>query len=383
MKKEEFSKPTGKVVKIQDAPSEQFAFIPDFLPPKITIPSSIIKEIHQVERDVARFDGMMTSLQDPMILTQPLKYQEVQTSSDLEGTTVDLVNIVAYEIDPKEPKSIKDPRNDAREVANLKMAINHWIECKDNLPLSMRLIKELHQILMSGVRGGGRNPGEFRKLQNQIGTGRFIPPPANELLELLNNLEKWINDPEPFHHPLLKSIIAHYQFEAIHPFMDGNGRVGRFILSIMVAQESGMNNPPLYMSAFFNEHRSQYYDFLYNVSTKSDWLNWIDFCLTGIGIQAKDGMIKYMKLQILQRDYLQKISKKDKSGRLRVIIDNIFTTPVVTVNEVMKKLEINWQTARNTIKQLEEFDILRGEYLEGDPKQYFIASDIVDIIYSR
>ena len=383
MKKEIFSNPSGKIVQILNSPNEEFAFIPDLLPPKLSIPQSIIEKIHSTEREVARFDGMIYTLQDPFILLQPLKYSEAQTSSDLEGTTVDLVNIVAYEINPKIPRSANDPLNDAREVSNLKKAINYWVEIQEQLPVSLRLLKDLHRILLDGVRGKDKNPGEFRKVQNQVGQGRYVPPPANELTRLLDNLEKWINEPGPFQHPLLRSIIAHYQFEAIHPFRDGNGRVGRLLLSIMICKECEMSHYALFMSSFFNQYRSNYYDFLHNVSTKSDWLDWIDFCLTGIGTQAINGMSKYKALQSLQQIYITKINKLDKSGRLRRILDMLFATPVITVQEVMEELNLSWQLSRKVIKKFEDLGIVTGIYIQGDPKQYFLSKEVMNIIFSE
>jgi len=243
---------TGRLVPVPKGFADaQVAFIPDPLPPKWEWPGHLWKLLVQARKCLSSLDGTGKHLPNPEILLHPLQSREAQLSSQLEGTITDPQQQVLFEADPQYPISKNDPNNAFQEVANYRRALRVRLEGKNDLPLSLRLARELHAILMAGVRGSDQRPGEFRKIQNQIGSpARFVPPPPENLDETLDAFEKYLHSDDGFD-PLVRAFFAHYQFEAIHPFRDGNGRVGRLLLSLMIAEWCELSSQWLYMSPFF------------------------------------------------------------------------------------------------------------------------------------
>ena len=195
-----------------------------------------------------------------ILIIVPLQRREAQLSLQLEGTVTEPRQQMLFEIAPRESQSVDDPANSYKEISNYHKALQKYGRIKEELPVSLRLIRNLHHILMDGVRGSDQKPGEFRSLQNMIGTPpRYVPPPANELPNALDDLEKYIHKDHKID-VLVNAFLVHYQFEAIHPFRDGNGRVGRLLLSILIETWCDHNYPWLYMSAYFNANRREYID---------------------------------------------------------------------------------------------------------------------------
>jgi Fic family protein len=345
-------KMTGRLVPIQTTrPDVQLAFVPNPLPPKWEWSSSLWPLLVEARRLLSSLDGTGKHLPNPEILLQPLQGREAQLSSQLEGTYTDPQQQILFQADPEYPTSKNDPKNAFREVFNYRQALRLRVE-PERLPLSLRLIRQLHHILMDGVRGSEQQPGEFRTIQNQIGyPARFVPPPPQNLEQALSDFEKYLHSQSNDYDPLVKAFLAHYQFEAIHPFRDGNGRVGRLLLSWVIADWCELSNQWLYMSAFFERRKKEYMDLMLNVSTQADWESWIRFCLEGVIAQSIDAAKRCDKLLDLHQDFRKRL--KGGSVRLSKLIDQLFSSPVISVNQYRKMFGVTYPTARSDLKKME------------------------------
>lgn len=335
------------------------AFVPDKLPPRWEWPAELWPVLLEAHRALATLDGTGKHLPNPELLLRPLQNREAQKSSSLEGTVTDPQEQILFELDPELPQAPADRIHAFREVANYGRALRTHKHSGDALPLSLRLIKNLHKVLMSGVRGSDQNPGSFRSTQNQIGRpARYVPPPPQHLDPLLHSFEKYLHQPRAYD-PLVDTFLVHYQFEAIHPFMDGNGRVGRLLLSQTIAEWCGLSNQWLYMSAYFDRNKDEYIDRLFAVSTEGAWTQWIQFCLRGVVEQATDAIIRCDKLIALHRRYHEQIKAGRGSVRLSSIVDDLFVRPpVVTVTSVRDRFNVTYPTARSDLQILERMGIL-------------------------
>ena len=348
---------TGKLVAIPNGPPDvRFAFVPDPLPPKWEWPGDLWKPLLEARKCLSSLDGTGKHLPNPEILLQPLQGREAQLSSQLEGTITDPQQQVLFQADPRYPTSKSDPNNAFREVFNYRRALRLRLDGENDLPLSLRLIRELHTVLMDGVRGSDQTPGEFRKIQNQIGwPARFVPPPPEQLDETLNAFENHLHSESSFD-PLVRAFLAHYQFETIHPFRDGNGRVGRLLLSLTIAEWCSLSSQWLYMSAFFEKRKREYMDLLLGVSTHGAWEPWIHFCLEGVVAQSIDTEKRCDKLLALHRDFHGRL--KGGSVRLSKLVDRLFSSPVITVNQYKSEFDVTYPTARSDLKKLEVHGIV-------------------------
>lgn len=347
----------GQLVPIPDGPPDiQFAFVPDPLPPRWSWPDRLWKILLEARTCLSRLDGTGKHLPNPEILLWPLQGREAQLSSQLEGTITDPQQQALFEADPRYPVSATDPTNAFREVFNYRRALRLRLGGVNDLPLSLRLIRELHTVLMDGVRGSNQRPGEFRTIQNQIGRpARFVPPPPQYLNETLDAFEKYLHSHDNFD-PLVRAFLVHYQFETIHPFCDGNGRVGRLLLSLMIAEWCGLSSQWLYMSAFFEKRKKEYMDLLLGVSTHGSWDLWIQFCLEGVVSQAMDTEKRCDKLLAVHRDFHKRL--KGGSVRLAGLVDSLFESPVISVRTYRKKFGVTYPTARSDLKKLHALGIV-------------------------
>jgi Fic family protein len=243
-------------------------------------------------------------------------------------------------------------------------------------------MRDLHRILLSGVRGRDKTPGEFRKIQVAIGaTKRFIPPPPNRLGECLSPLEKYLHQKAKAFDPLVFCFLVHYQFETIHPFVDGNGRVGRLLLAIMLQQRCGLSKPWLYMSEFFEKHRDEYIDGLFSVSTTASWSRWIEFCLQGTLEQAKSTIARCRRLLAVRQQYVQRVAEVGGPVRLSRIIEGIFTSPFVRVAEVATRLGVTYPTAKSDLDRLVQAGVL--EQLPDITPKTFYAPEVFAVSYGE
>jgi Fic family protein len=351
-------KMTGKLVPVLNGPPDAaFAFIPNALPPRWNWPSSLWPLLLEARRSLSSLDGTGKHLPNPEILLQPLQTREAQLSSQLEGTFTDPQKQILFQADPSYPTSANDPNNAFREVFNYRRALRLRLDRANTLPLSLRLIRELHTKLMHGVRGSDQQPGEFRTIQNQINyPARFVPPPPQNLAQTLDDFEKYLHSTECEYDPLVKAFLTHYQFETIHPFRDGNGRVGRLLLSWVIAEWCGLSNQWLYMSAFFEKRKKEYMDLMLNVSTQGGWEPWIRFCLEGVVSQSVDAEKRCDKLLGLHKDFHKRL--KAGSVRLSKLVDQLFSSPVISVNQYKRLFGVSYPTARLDLKKLEATGIV-------------------------
>lgn len=377
-----FTAPLGTLVPISRDPltGNERAFVPSQLPPDWEFSTRLWPLLADAKQQLGILEGLGRSLPNPGILLRPLEDREAIKSSRLEGTYVTATELLVFEMQPQESKSEDDPANPQREVFNYRRALQQG--ASTDLPLSLRLIRDLHQTLMSGVRGRDRTPGQFRRTQVAIGTNhRFVPPPPERLMECLDSLEKYFHVKGSRYDPLVDCFLIHYQFETIHPFTDGNGRVGRLLLAIMLKQLCGLSKPWLYMSEYYEKHKEEYIQRLFNVSASADWEGWIEFCLLGIASQARDTIQRCDRLQRIKEDFMRRVRAVGGSVRLNQIVENIFSSPFVRIADLPKKLAVTYPTAKADVERLVQAGILR-EIDDMTPKTY-CATEVFSVAYDE
>ncbi|MBA3408906.1 MAG: Fic family protein [Solirubrobacterales bacterium] len=281
------SERTGRVVEVQSGPDGYSAFVPAALPPDppLRIDASLQDLLDEANQALGRLDGVTLLLPDPGQFLYSYIRKEAVLSSQIEGTQSSLSDLLLFENEGAPGV----PLDDVEETSNYISAMSHGLRRIESgeLPLSNRLLREVHEVLMSGVRGGDKAPGEFRRSQNWLGgtrpgNARFVPPPADDVLPAMSSLEKFLHD-DPVSTPILiKAALAHVQFETIHPFLDGNGRVGRLLITLLLCAENVLQQPLLYLSLYFKQNRDAYYEHLQRVRTDGAWEEWLVFFLEGV-----------------------------------------------------------------------------------------------------
>lgn len=379
MKAEDFKTPeTGELVAITGLRGAEWAFVPAPLPPKWSWPVELWPLLRDARVALASLSGIGKHLPDPTLLLRPLQYREAVRSNSLEGTFTQPVQQALFELAPADfPERTSDAY---REVSNYARALQLYLQEDRELPLSLRLIRELHAVLMDDVRGADKEPGRFRRLQVHVGLPpRYVPPPPDRLDQCLDAFEKYLHCENAAFDPLVDAFIVHYQFEAIHPFRDGNGRVGRLLLSAMIAERCHLSAAWLHMSAYFDNHKDEYIDRLFRCSTRADWEGWIQFCLTGVIEQAVDTEERCDRLLGLRQNYVQRIAQDGGSARLLNILDRLFHTPVLQIPPIARYFDVTYATARADIDRLARLDIVVP--LENIRQKTFFCPAIFDIIY--
>jgi Fic family protein len=312
------------------------------------------------EADIAlgTLSGLGETLPNPHLLIYPFIRREAVLSSRIEGTQSSLSDLLLFEATQVEK------RGDVREVQNYVRAMEYGLKRLNEMPLSLRFIRELHGVLMEGVRGGHATPGEFRRSQNWIGSAgatlneaTYVPPPVMEMQECLGQLEKFLHS-ETRLPPLIEAALVHYQFETIHPFLDGNGRIGRLLVTLLLCQRNVLSKPMLYLSAFFEQHRKDYYDLLLKVSSSGAWREWIEFFLKAVAVQSEDSVSRSRRLQELQHSYMQLARDQRMSPTAMQLVDLLLMKPVVSTKTVQESLKITYPGAQKAIKALQEVGIL-------------------------
>lgn len=374
-------KKTGQLVAISGARGATHAFIPDPLPPEWEWPERLWPLLMNAREELARLDGIGRHLPNPRLLLTPMQNREAQRSSSLEGTYATPRQLALFEMSPTDSALEEEDLQAVLEISNYARALRLRSETQERLPISLRLIRLLHEVLLTGVCGARSNPGEFRRGQVQVGSrGRYVPPPLNALPGCLDQLEKYLHKEKNLD-PLVEAFLAHYQFEAIHPFSDGNGRVGRLLLSITIQDWCGLSEQWLYMSAFYDRHRDEYIQRLFHVSTLGDWEGWIEFCLRGVVEQAVDTQQRCTQLLALREDYKHRLAGKKHPGRINLILEGLFTDPVATASSIMKRYNITHPTARSDLEFLVELGILNTVQLRQRRQKGYFCEDIIQITY--
>jgi len=340
------------------------AFIPALLPPDppIKIEGDLQNILSQADRSVARLDGVGYTLPNPDLFIAMYVKKEALLSSQIEGTQASLEDVFAFE----RGETLRNI-NDVEEVVNYVKAMNYGMERIKDFPVSLRLMREIHSILLEGVRGENKTPGEFRQSQNWIGPAgcllkdaTFVPPPPGDVSKVMGDLEKYLYE-DPLYPPLIDCALIHYQFETIHPFLDGNGRLGRLMITLFLYWKEILDKPLLYLSYYLKKYRQEYYDRLSLVRDKGDFEQWITFFLKGV-IHTSDSAIetakKILELQNRHRNFLLRESTFSSPIAL-LALDMLFTMPVVSVKDVAKELNIPYQTASTVVTFLESAGILK------------------------
>jgi len=342
------------------------AFVPAPLPPELDWTPRLIGALSDADRLVGRLAGEGGRLPNPHILIRPFVRREAVLSSKIEGTQATLGELLAAEVGATVDRS----PDDLREVSNYVVALEHGISRLKKLPLCVRLTRELHEKLMTGVRGQQSAPGHFRKTQNWIGkpgstiaTASYIPPPPGEIEPCLAAWEKFLNESRlP---PLVTIALAHYQFEAIHPFLDGNGRVGRLLITLFLIERKILPTPLLYLSAFFEASRRDYYDGLRGVSERGAWNDWLEYFLLGVARMSEDALNRATRINQLLAQWQKKVSGESSSNPLRVV-ELLGANPFITTKGAADKLGIAFTTAQRAIERLERANIVKQV---GDAKR--------------
>lgn len=331
---------------------------------------------------LGRLDGVGNTLPNPELLLSPLRGREALRSSSLEGTYATPQELLLFELDPIKPSRSDEKSNTQLEVANYSYALREGFNAMQEYPLSLGLVRNLHKWLLGGVRGENKSPGNFRDSQVHIGSDRrFVPSPPLHMSQCLNELEPKLKPGDgSILDPLIRCYMLHYQFETIHPFLDGNGRVGRLILALTTWRWCGLQMPWLYMSSYFERYKDEYINNLFNVSARGDWSSWITFCLRGTITQAEDAIRRCYALNHLREQWLSNIT----GGNIRLVatIESLFTRPVLTTGLIKKLAGVTQPTAQRDIDRLVEAGSLVAVPGTQRPVVY-IAPQIVEIAYGE
>jgi Fic family protein len=341
------------------------AFIPAPLPPDppIDLGEPLRNPLSDADYALGRLDGAVLTLPNPDLFVYMYVRKEAVLSSQIEGTQSSLQNLLAAEAHLADPEAPAD----VNEVINYVRAMNHGLQRLSELPVSVRLIREIHGKLLRGVRGAELTPGELRTSQNWIGPSgctpseaTFVPPPPNEVPKALSDLERFLQTENP--PPALVWVgLAHAQFETIHPFLDGNGRIGRLLITFLLTEKKLLARPVLYLSYYFKRHRAEYYDSLQAVRDKGDWEGWLSFFLRGIAEVSSEATSTAAAILRMREDYRAKIT--EHLGRAAAnghrIMDKLFDHPIVNVPLVCKWLGVTPAGANNLVKRLVGIGLLR------------------------
>ncbi len=318
----------------------------------------VLQLLSIADRQVGRLD-MYSEYVNIDLFIQMHIAKEATQSSKIEGTQTNMEEVFL-----KKEDIAREKRNDWEEVQNYIQAMNHAVELLHNLPFSSRLIKQTHKILLQGVRGEHKLPGEYRTSQNWIGgasinDATFIPPIHTTVNELISDIEKFANDEQNLMPDLLKIALIHYQFETIHPFLDGNGRVGRLLITLYLVNKGILKRPILYLSDFFEQHRTLYYDNLMRVRTHNDISQWFKFFLTGVIETAKKGVNTFNNIMQLSKNIEEKITKLGaRSSDAHKIVEHLYTYPIIDAQKVSEIIDKNPQSAYQLITKLEDLEII-------------------------
>ena len=360
-------------------PENYTAFIPDPLPPKISWSSGLVRALSDADRTLGQLAGEGGGLPNPHLLIRPFVRREAVLSSRIEGTQATLGELLAAEAGA----SIERSPDDLREVANYVVALEYGIKRLKTLPLSLRLILELHKHLMTGVRGGHATPGEFRRSQNWIGrpgctliNASYVPPPPSDLMACLGAVEKFLHDRSlP---PLVQIALFHYQFEAIHPFLDGNGRVGRLLITLFLVERGILPAPLLYLSAFFEATRRDYYDLLSGVSLHGEWEAWLAYFLNGVARQSEDALGRAGRINRKLSEWRKEVAGSASKTPL-ALVDMFAVNPFLTINQGAKKLGVAFTTIQRAVEKLEKLSIVE-KVSGGKRDRVYCAKSLLSIL---
>lgn len=356
---------TGHYVPGSLAGSRYQAFIPDPLPPQPPLDFSVADLVARKEladQALGRLDGITLMLPDPELFLYQYVRKEALLSSQIEGTQSSLSDLLLFEADAAPGV----PIDDVEEVSNYVAALKHGLRRlrEDDFPLSLRLIREMHALLLRGGRGATKQPGEFRRGQVWIGgsspaLAHFVPPPPEALPDALAALERFLYEPPGRMPPLVKAALAHVQFETIHPFGDGNGRLGRLLIALILCNEGVLREPSLYLSLYFKRRRSEYYERLNNVRVQGDWEGWLGFFLDGVAETAQQAVDTAQRLLgLLAADRARIGALGSRAGNIGLVFDQFARRVVMSVPQVAPAIPLSPPTIRAAVRTLQDLEIV-------------------------
>lgn len=357
------------------------AYIPKPLPPSPPLDMSrLYPLLDKAATAMGRLDGMSMVLPDAYLFLYMYIRKEAVLSSQIEGTQSSFSDLLLYE-NEEAPGA---PIDDVTEVSCYVAAMNHGLERLKNFPLSLRLIREIHKILMHNARGGNKLPGEFRSSQNWIGgtrpgNARFVPPPPEDLMETLDNFEKFLHDSNVKMPALIKAALTHVQFETIHPFLDGNGRLGRLLITFILCHEGVLNQPLLYLSLYFKTNRQQYYDHLQSVRKTGDWESWVEFFLTGVIETAEQATETAKNILKLFDDDRDSITACGNSAAVLTVHNYLQNQPISSTTKIRDKCELSLPTVLRSLRTLEAIGIVR-EITGKERNKIFVYDHYINIL---
>lgn len=352
----------GQKIRCSTADETYWALVPKALPPANLNLLQLQTLIEKASQSLGRLDGLTTILPDPHLLLYVYVRKEAVLSSQIEGTQSSLSDLLLFEND--ETPGV--PLYDVQEVSNYVAAMDHGLSrLKEGFPLSMRLMKEIHGVLMSGARGGTKAPGEFRRTQNWIGGTRpgnavYVPPPPDKVIECMSDLEKYLHRTDDQLPSLIRAALVHHQFETIHPFLDGNGRLGRLLITLLFCSEGILSEPLLYLSLYFKTHREEYYSLLQTVREDGNWEAWLKFFLVGVCDVANQATQSARDiLTLIQTDRAKITALGRGTGSALQVYQYLEKKPLAVIPRVVKSLGLTTPTVTAAFKNLESLGIVR------------------------
>ena len=336
--------------------------------------------LSEADAALGRLAGSGRLLPDPHLLVNAYITREAVSSSRIEGTQASVTEVFDAAV------TGESNRNDIREVRNYVSAIEHGVRRmqSDGFPISLRLIREMHKILLTGVRGHDKTPGEFRTTQNWINspdnrpaTATFVPPPVHEMWQALDDWEKYLHDETPRLPLLIRCALLHYQFETIHPFLDGNGRMGRAFIVLYLMDRGRLPAPLLYLSAYLDRRKNDYYDRLQAIRERGEVTEWLQYFLDGVAVQANDAVERAEQLSDLREDYR---SRLHGGGRTHLVVDLLFANPILTVRYVQERLRLSQPGATNILRRLGAVSIVQEVGTGPGVRHRWICHDVLRIL---
>jgi Fic family protein len=380
LRPEEFTtQAPGRVVK---AIQGHWTFLPDPLPPTLEFDAELVGRLSAAERALGVLGGVGQMLPNPHLLIRPFISREAVLSSKIEGTRTKLDQLLLFEAEPEE---LRHPA-DAGEVLNYVLAAEFGLGAiRDGFPFSWAMVEEVHRVLMEGVRGGDKRPGRLRDRavflarENQpLEQARFVPPCHTHLRPLVDDFVRFLKDDRTLP-PVVQLAAMHYQFETIHPFNDGNGRVGRLLITLMLCERGVLPAPLLYLSAFFEKRKQEYYDHLLAVSQRAAWAGWIRFFAEGVAEQASDATTRARRLLDLWRQYQHRATEAARSPAALRVIDELFASPYLTVRRAVEMSQVTRAAAQNTIDKLVGIGLLR-EITGKQRNRVYCADEVLRLL---
>ena len=373
--------PSGEYRKNLSGNLEYFSFVPSKLPLeyKINIDSDILKILIKANNSISILENISKSIPNTNLFTAMYIRKEALLSSQIEGTQATLEDIF-------DPMISKNVNRDVADVINYIAATEYAINRLKEFPLCNRLLNETHAILLKGVRGSNKNPGEFRNSQNWIGAkgstlknASYIPPNPSDMIDAMSNLEKYINEDNEIDN-LIKIALIHYQFETIHPYLDGNGRLGRLLITLFLIDKKILSTPSLYISYFLKKNRIEYYDRMSEVRNKGNYEQWIKFFLNALNESAQDAINTIENLNNLRHKNIKTIKKMERiSHNAMLLFSFLESNPIIDIGQTAKNIGLSFNTVSSIVKKFIDAHILK-QLESGNRNRTFIYSDYIDIL---